>query len=260
MTETAGLGNIIFFALIIGTEVLTGIILTIRRIKSKTKNLEFLAGYCIGAAVVTVLFSIESASLLRDVAFIISIFLAQYLLLVFANRMFFVGKKSPFLIFFLTLLGGTIAYLISIALYPAPRLWQMSFINSIPIGIVISIPGFWFGPLIIKQYKKIKNEEIETWIKMRFLIAGIGAILEGTIGWLGFLIATSDIPGVDPTGILYTLTLLLYAVILIVFSIGFFIAWVMPNSMKRFFNRNYIAPEESELSEEDIMMQMKGGE
>ena len=123
---------------------------------------------------------------------------------------------------------------------------------------MIGIPGYWFGFLVIKQYRSIKNESVEPWIKMRFLIAGIGAILEGSIGWLSYLIVISLIPGVDPTGILNIFALFIYALILITYAIGFFIAFIMPEQMKKYFNMNYTSSDDKELSEDEIMKKMGG--
>lgn len=245
------------FAIIIGTELLTGSILAFRRIKAKSQNLEFLVGFSFCAALTTIFYAFPD-NLIRSIAFAVSLFLSGYFILVFTNRSFFEGKKSPFLKFFLINITTLFIYTILKIIIPLPGVWQMTAFYNLLISIMISIPGYWFGFLVIKQYRNIKNEDFEPWIKMRFLIAGIGAILEGSIGWISYMIVISQIPGVDPTGYLELLALFIYALILITYSIGFFIAFVMPERMKQYFNRNYTPSDHKELSEDEIMKQMGG--
>ncbi|MFX1382602.1 MAG: hypothetical protein ACFFBP_09155 [Promethearchaeota archaeon] len=167
-------------------------------------------------------------------------------------------KKSPFFIFFLIIFTALLSHTILRIIDLFPGEWQMTAFYNIFVCLVLAIPGYWFGYLVLKQYRNIKNESVEPWIKMRFLIAGIGAILEGSVGWLAYLIVISQIPGVDPAGNLELLALFITVLFLLTFAIGFFIAFVMPERMKQYFNRNYTTSDDMELSEEEIMKQMGG--
>jgi len=248
------------YAIIIGTEVITGIILAIRRITEKYQNLELLAGFTFSVAFVSFIYAMPD-NLIRGLGFIVSLFLSSFFLLLFTDRMFFVGKKSPLITFLIIITIVSLGYVfIKLFLGVFQDDWQMIAFNNLLVSIIISIPGYWFGYLVLKQYNNIKNKNLEPWIKMRFLIAGVGALLEGSIGWISYMIVISQIPGVDPSGNFELLALFIYALILIIFSIGFFIAFVMPERLKKYFNRNYKTFDDKGLSEDEIMKKMGGGE
>jgi len=252
---TTDLPKISVIFLIIGIDLLTGFVLAFRSYRVKSQNLGFLAGFSFSSIFVSIFYGLGD-SLFRHLGFTVSVFLANFFLLVFTNRTFFTDKKSPFFRFFLIIFTASLIHAVLRILDLFPGEWQMTAFYNILISIIMAIPGYWFGYLVIKQYRSIKMENIEPWIKMRFLIAGIGALLNGSVGWLAYLIVISQIPGVDPAGNLELITLLISALILITFSIGFFIAFVMPERMKQYFNRNYKPTDEETLSEEEIMKHM----
>ena len=47
------------------------------------------------------------------------------------------------------------------------------------------------------------------------------------------------------------------AILVIAFSIGFFIAWIMPNWIKKKINKNYQPSEDKEYTEEELMKLIK---
>ena len=43
------------------------------------------------------------------------------------------------------------------------------------------------------------------------------------------------------------------AVLAVIFSVGFLLAWTMPNWLKRYLNRNFQTEKDSEFTEEELM-------
>jgi len=270
MARAITVPEIIIYVILIGVLGATGIILAIRRTKVKSNNLEFLIAFFFGAASTALFFALDSDDVLIDkvleIIFCTSAFLSGCFLLVFTERTFFIGKKSPIFTLFLIIYTMLIIYImqqildpyVGQALTPFTPAWAMGLFKNFLFAITMSVPGYWFGYLALKQYRSIKKENIEPWIKKRFLIVGICAILFGSVGWQSYMIALSTIPAIDPTAILRLLSLLITVLIMITFSIGSFIAWVMPEGMKQYFNRKYKPTDGEELSEEAIMKQMGG--
>jgi hypothetical protein len=126
---------------------------------------------------------------------------------------------------------------------------------TVSLQIIISIS--WLSYLSLKVYNRLKKQNIEPWIKKRYLILGISSIFF-TLN--GFIILFVPI-GVGFENLFFTI---LVASTVFLFSFGNLIAWIMPNKIKKYFNRKYKSVKDEALSENALMEKIKselaGGE
>ena len=128
-------------------------------------------------------------------------------------------------------------------------------IYGVIFGILVVLIVSWLLIAAVEAYKQIKEDSnVEPWIKMRYKITIVYAINTIIIGAL-FVINPFDtitvIGGIE-------LTLLLINLLEFIQIFGEFIAWYMPGRLKRYFNRKYVVEETEELSEEEIIKQLRG--
>jgi hypothetical protein len=101
-------------------------------------------------------------------------------------------------------------------------------------------------------YQKIKNKNIQPWIKVRYKL----------VAFVSFILSFNNIPEYfqpkgttwgDPDNIISLAVFGTTAIISVIFAFGFSLAWMMPNWLKKFFNRNYQLLDEKEYTEEELM-------
>ncbi|MFX1275502.1 MAG: hypothetical protein ACFFBP_06505 [Promethearchaeota archaeon] len=189
--------------------------------------------------------------------FISIVGMSHLLIVIFVHETFYKGQKRVYFIYLLIIIPCVIGYILN--LFDD----SMSYTNPISTYIfawynfiLTSSPHFWCSYVILKQYLVFRNKDIQPWIKMRYLIAGSSHISWGILGiytlfhWYFFL---------NIGYISITYASMVFSIAITIFTIGYFIAWVMPEPLKKFFNRNYEISDDKELSEEEIMQIIKKG-
>jgi len=137
-----------------------------------------------------------------------------------------------------------------------PNLIEMIFIARLTSSILYSsgslIAGVWMAEISLRQYKKYKSMPLNPWIKKRYLLSGIIAISYALIGYHYLIYIFGTIDSLNPNRTIILFSLLYSVVLLIIFSIGSLITWVMPGILKKFFDRNFTPVKEMDLSEKEI--------
>jgi len=137
-----------------------------------------------------------------------------------------------------------------------PDLIETIFIARLTLRILYSsgslIAGVWMAEISLRQYKKYKLMPLNPWIKKRYLLNGIIAISYALIGYHYLIYILGTIDSFNPNRTIILLSLIYSVVLLIIFSMGSLISWVMPGKLKKFFDRNFIPVKELDLSEEEI--------
>jgi hypothetical protein len=102
----------------------------------------------------------------------------------------------------------------------------------------------------------MKSQKIKPWIKMRYKMVAI----------FSFIFSFSNVPEFfQPPGTTWAesdniISLLVFgitATLVIVFSLGFALAWLMPKSFKNFLDRNYEVDKEIEYQEKELIELIK---
>jgi len=127
-------------------------------------------------------------------------------------------------------------------------------VGTLSIQLIISF--LWLSYAELSTYFRIKNYDIEPWVKKRYLILGISSLFFVINGFILPLIPIEN-------GYENFIITFLVAITIFVFSFGNLIGWVMPKILKDFLNKNYVKASEEEFSESELLdkitLQLKGG-
>ena len=239
--------------------LIVGLNLLHKTIKTKIKNLAYLTAFHLGAALAAFfqMFNSYSDELIYNLIVKILYFSCVIFLSLFIRLTFYKDKKSPFALIIVISTVASIVSLIAGIINPTSEKDIFYFLGTFTLDILIMIATFWYAFIAMKQYAAFKNQTIQPWIKKRYLISSITAACFASSGLSSTIISIINWELSDRT--ISTLSLLITTILLSTFVIGSFLAWVMPERLKQYFNKGYQATDEIELSEEEIMKQMKEG-
>ena len=224
---------IVLFLLFIITLMITGIFLLIRAYQLKMKNLIYLGtGFIlipigfIGSVIIVDSWSIFFEELLVSSGFILGT--------CFTNLTFYKTRKSPgrlILIAVITLALIQIGFSILKAIEKTP----FNFYLSAAFDLVFTVLTFnWISWSSYSAYKRIRDKEIMPWIKVRYKI----------IAFSSFILSLHVIPEfftpwnmdfIHQNNFAFGIT----AIMAIIFAVGMFLAWIMPNWFKNYLNKGY---------------------
>ena len=180
------------------------------------------------------------------------VFIGFVLIVVFTNLTFYKGRKSKAKVVLIVTVFLGIIQLILMTL-------QVHFsISTYYFRVTLDVPFTflvfnWMAWSSYSAYQKIKNKNIQPWIKVRYKL----------VAFVSFILSFNNIPEYfqpigttwgDPDNIISLAVFGTTAVISVIFAIGFSLAWMMPNRLKKFFNRNYQLFDEKEYTEEELMI------
>ncbi|MFX0058075.1 MAG: hypothetical protein ACFE85_16325 [Candidatus Hodarchaeota archaeon] len=236
----------------IGTTLIVGFFFLIRGIQKKMNNLVVIA---IGFVALPIGFI---GNFLLNFGFLFQEFLVFFgftLTVIFTNMTFHKNRKSyPNLILAFAVILGIIQIIFhAIATFTPFNFYYERVLLDVPYTLLIFN---WLSGSSYSAYKLLKNQDIEPWIKVRYKKVAI----------FSFILSFHNIPEFfQPVGTLWgdydnAISLIVFgitAILAVAFSLGFACAWIMPNWLKRQFNKDYHPPKDIELSEEDLINLIK---
>jgi len=236
------------FIIFLVFRVITGVFLYGTWRKTKKNNLLILVLFFLMNAL-NLLFLVFGNVMLYDIFTILTMTVG----LIFIDRTFYQDRKSPFKVLLaITILIGTLTN-ISFIMWDLSIIVQQDiafFIHNIFVGALFVIFGLWSFIAASSSLKAFSSSNaVEPWVKGRYRLVKFYSIciilvgsftpftpVEGTVNWALLLILVANILRIA----------------------GETIAWVMPNSLKKYLNRGYDSHDVSvELSEEEIMEGMR---
>ena len=181
------------------------------------------------------------------------------LLLIFTKLTFFKYKKSSFILFLIILiivrtidfvvrLNFNISVPMTLELNESNLIYYYYILFSISISYLLS--HGWLGFVSIRYYWSLKSEKIAPWIKKRYLFIAISSFVFILNIFIYFLFPYKNVDIYVFPNIVYSYILV---GIVIFYSFGMFIAWIMPKKLKNYFDKDFQPVEEKELSEEELM-------
>ncbi|HEC40635.1 hypothetical protein LCGC14_0874510 [marine sediment metagenome] len=236
------------FIIFLVFRVITGVFLLRTWRETKKKNLLILVIFFFMNAF-TLLFLIFGNIMLYDVNTILTMGVG----LIFINRTFYQDRKSPFkLLLALTLVLGTLA-IISFTIFEYSIIFQQNIaflLHNIFVGADFVIFGLWSFIATLESLKSFSSSDaVEPWVKGRYRLVKFYSIC---IMFVGFLTLFTPVEGT----VNWALLVILIANILRIS--GETMAWIMPNFLKKYFNRGFTSTGIiEELSEEEILEAMK---
>jgi len=177
----------------------------------------------------------------------------HFSLIFFVKYTFYTERKSAFSLILVSTLVAKFFYVI---LFIITELTSSAELNDLVQGFatfILFYTSFWLSFASFSAYYKIKKSKIQPWIKKRYLIVGISAIF----------LAAQSFPNIMvpyrvsfESSLMATLTIIITS-LNIIFAVLSLIAWVMPKKLKDYFNRDYSKLEDEEISEEQLLTQVK---
>ena len=193
----------------------------------------------------------------------ITIFISNICLLFFTKYTFYRDVRSGFylilgIVIFLKLLDFILKIFI-----PFSSIGGIELINSqlgfhflflSIISLVLLLSYLWLAYSSLNYYKSIKSLPIQTWVKMRYLILGISSVI---ISFNGIFYLFMPFNAKSFEELQTFIKGLLILIMVLIFSVGNLIAWMMPTKLKNYFNRNYKSFKEEHLNEKELMDLLK---
>lgn len=235
----------------------TGVFLFYRMIKTRLFNL-------FGLAMFFILYGIQ---FLGDFLFpfIFNAFFSQLCLLfliIFIINTFYKDSKSflpPIVIItfiILKIFSTTIVFLynfkIPLMILINPSQFFMYYVYVTFIVLEVTIPTIWLACNALKIFRRLKNYDIEPWVKKRYLLIAIPSLIFAASAIASYFMPLEG--GFEAT---HPVLSIFVASAFIIFSFGNLIAWTMPKKLKKYYNRNYKVPISEELSEKDLLDKIK---
>ena len=240
----------------IALQIIVAIFLLFKMLKTKRYNLLPLILFLIFSSV-RIIFLVTVPAL-RPI-YLVLVQFPNLLLVIFTKLTFFKYRKSPFTIFVLILIiVRTIDFIIRLnynitvpmtsELSESNLLYYYYILFSISTSYLLS--HGWLGFVSIRYYWTLRSERIAPWIKKRYLLIAISSLIYCLSIFIYYLFPYHNVD-------IYAYPNIIYSYILvgltIFYSIGMFIAWIMPQKLKRYFDKDFQLGEEQEFTEEELM-------
>jgi hypothetical protein len=186
-----------------------------------------------------------------------TIFISFILVVIFTNLTFHKNRGfKPNIILFSVIILGFVQ--IGFFLYSILGTWTLFlYYLRVWLDLPYTLLTFnWLAFSSYSSYRVLKSQKVKPWIKMRYKMVAI----------FSFIFSFSNIPEFfQPPGTTWAesdnvISLLVFgitATLVIVFSLGFALAWLMPTSFKNFLDRNYEVDKEIEYQEKELIELIK---
>ncbi len=246
------------YMIIVVTQLILGAFIGYKAIKTRMRILWILAGSAVSQAIVALNIGLDLRA--NPYYYYIIILITYLTAIAFIQQAFYKGRESKgiklqFLIVLLVVIIFFIADTYMAVIDPGPPAAAYVYPDFTPhtrvwINFIWAfVPNIWVAQALLREFIKLRRASIEPWIKFRYLIGGFSHLSWSTLGIsFIFLIYLKD-------AIMFNYWILFS---IYIFTVGSFIAWVMPEALKKFFNRNFTLLEGIELTEAEIM-KMAGG-
>ncbi|MFX0077356.1 MAG: hypothetical protein ACFE96_18085, partial [Candidatus Hermodarchaeota archaeon] len=161
------------------------------------------------------------------------------LTVVFTNKTFYKnrGFKSKLVLFTVLVLGSIQIGFFFIAKY---GIWT-TFLYYLRVSLDFPYTFLvfnWLSYSAYSAYKLVKFKLIDPWIKVRYKMLTIFSFIFSFHSLPEFFHPLGTLWG-DPNNFLSLASFGTTAILVVIFSLGFSIAWIMPKGLKKRINRNY---------------------
>jgi len=219
--------NILFIIFIL-ILFITGLFLLIRSIQLRKKNVFYISLTFILIVIGFIGNILFNLTIIFEETFVSTGFMFSA---IFTYSTFYKNSQSARYILISIFLILVIHYLLQI-IYFFNINFYIHLISKIFDIIGTFIIFAWMSLSSYTAYKRIMNENIEEWIKLRYKLISFSAIVL-SLQAIPELFIPYNIEYGDPTD--FT-TLFIFGITLgfsLIFSIGFFVAWILPKQMKK---------------------------
>ncbi len=193
----------------------------------------------------------------------IFVFLSNISLVIFTKSTFYKDRKSNFVFLFgaivtLKVIDFVLELFVpfstigGIELSSSEIAFHYIFVSIMCVVLLISYG--WLAYASFSYYKLIQGYDIMPWVKKRYLLLGVSSLI---ISLNGFIYLFFPINAKSFEEIQAFIMGVLILINIVVFSLGNLICWLMPKTLKEFFNRNYTETQEEDLPEKELLDKIK---
>ncbi len=227
-----------------------GFYLSIKSTKKKIYNIAIFGFGFIAMSLVFPLGLLEHGYFIRELI----VQIAFILFVVFTNQTFYRNRgfipKLVLVIVIVSAVNQLVFQLMVDYFFPDNVvIYYLKIVLDIPHNLLVFN---WMGFASYSAYKRIETADVEPWIKVRYRMIAIFSFI-GSLHFIPELLQPIEYPMGSPASLASVLNFGLLAIITIIYSSGYALAWFMPNRLKRYLNRNYQPVEEETFSEEELM-------
>jgi hypothetical protein len=175
-------------------------------------------------------------------------------ILTFTHKTYYRNRKSPILLFVIIIFGAYIGMQAKVILTTSAIIQSTQLVSIIDqlFSVIFSFLTFgWLGYASIKSFQSLEQDDIEPWIKKRLLLVSYSAFIEMLF----------NIEFANPENLASIVLMYMMVLIILIFGVTQFFAWLMPTRLKLYLNKGYTLVSDEEyasMSEEDIMKQLEG--
>jgi hypothetical protein len=240
---------LVFLIMYLGVVLTVSIIFTIRAYKTKLKGLIY-GSICFILVVASQTglllfgFNLLTERILYTLHYLFAIF--------FVKSIFYEERKSLFpYILTLSIIGAAILnYIVFLMMTDNSLL-----LYSLEISLDFSLRFFifiWLAWASYSAYKEFKDKDIEPWIKSRFKLTALVSLIVSLYNLNRFFLPWNVSRG-DPNNLISFVIFGITAVLALIISLGFVLAWITPNWFKNYINRDYEPSYKKEYSETEVI-------
>ena len=233
------------------TLMITGIFLMIKAYKLKLKNLYVLGTGFILVSLGFILSVVIQSSLSY---FFEEIFVSSgFVLAVYFTNLTFHKNRETFARHIQIIIIILACVEIGFSLMDSIEKTPLNFYLSSIVDLIYTLLTFnWLAWSSYSAYKRVKDKKIMPWIKMRYKIIAFSSFIL-SLHVIPELFTPWNMDFIDKHNFAFGIA----AIIAIIFAVGMFLAWIMPDWFKRYLNRDYEILEDTELTEEELLNMIK---
>ena len=247
----------IFLVIFIFSLLITGTYLLLRAFQVKLKNLYFMA---FGLVIIAVGYIGRYAFNLGNNFEEIFVSSGFILIVIFTNQTFHKNRNSQgihiliiiiCLAIFMVVFHAEYVYffVIEIPLERSP----FTFYLKQGVDLVFTFLTFaWMSWSSNEAFKKLKNQDMQPWIKARYKLISISSFLISLEG-IPEMFRPWNVPSTEITHLSVLIIFGITAILAMICALIFILAWFMPNSLKNYYNKDFSIIEDEEFSEEELL-------
>jgi len=185
-------------------------------------------------------------------------------ILTFTHKTYYRNRKSPILLFVIIIFGAYIGMQAKVILTTSAIIQSTQLVSIIDqlFSVIFSFLTFgWLGYASIKSFQSLEQDDIEPWIKKRLLLVSYSAFIEMFWSIPDLIRMLFNIEFANPENLASIVLMYMMVLIILIFGVTQFFAWLMPTWLKLYLNKGYTLVSDEEyasMSEEDIMKQLEG--
>lgn len=245
----------VLFTIFIGTMLIVSVFFFIKAKERKMKNL-FIAGFAFIALPIG--FIGDFAFNLGAIFLEVFIFICFVLAVVFTNMTFYKGReKEANIVLIITIILGIIQLILIIININIEINRPFEYYLRVSLDFLYIFLVFnWLGFSSYIAFKRFRDQEIEPWIKARYKMITVFSFIMSFHG-IPVFFQPKGVRWGDPSNVISLLIFGITSILTFIFSVGFLLAWLMPNWLKDKLNKDYEPKEDRIFSEEELMRIIK---